>query len=167
MSHYDVLGVVPAADAATVRQAYVALARQHHPDRPGGDAARMRAINDAWAVLGDPIRRAQYDRALATPEPAPAPPETQVQVRRTGGLAGQRRARTVALAELSDDDARGWSALLAEHRLQELAAAAPTRPVPDAFVYHVACPPDGEEVTLPEHGIPEPVRDLIQRTLGA
>jgi hypothetical protein len=101
------------------------------------------------------------------PEPAPVPPETQVQVRRTGGLAGQRRARTVALAELSDDDARGWSALLAEHRLQELAATAPTRPVPDAFVYHVACPPDGEEVTLPEHGIPESVRDLIQRTLGA
>jgi hypothetical protein len=30
----------------------------------------------------------------------------------------------------------------------------------------VACPPDGEEVTLPEHGIPERVRDLFQRTLG-
>lgn len=68
MSHYDVLGVVPGSDAATVRQAYVALARQHHPDRPGGDAARMRAINDAWFVLGDPRRRAHYDRSLAAPE---------------------------------------------------------------------------------------------------
>lgn len=73
MSHYDVLGVVPAADPAAVRQAYVALARQHHPDRPGGDASRMRAINDAWAVLGDPGRRAQYDRSLARPEPGIAP----------------------------------------------------------------------------------------------
>jgi hypothetical protein len=73
VSHYDVLGVVPAADAATVRQAYVTLARRHHPDRPGGDAARMRAVNDAWAVLGDPIRRADYDRALAGPAPAAAP----------------------------------------------------------------------------------------------
>ena len=42
----------------------------------------------------------------------------------------------------------------------------PGRPIPDAFTYHVACPPEGEEVTLPEHGIPEPVRDLFQRTLG-
>ena len=109
------------------------------------------------------------------PAPAPAPPRrrrrsrrpTQVQVRRTGGLAGQRQARTVALDELPDEDARGWRSLLADHRLQELASAAPTRPIPDAFTYHVACPPEGEEVTLPEHGIPEPVRDLIQRTLGA
>lgn len=69
MSLYDVLGVVPASDAAAVRRAYVALARQHHPDRAGGDAAQMRAINDAWAVLGDPHRRAQYDRSLAHPDP--------------------------------------------------------------------------------------------------
>jgi len=67
VSHYDVLGVAPSADAATVRQAYVALAREHHPDRPGGDSARMRALNDAWAVLGDPLRRARYDRALDRP----------------------------------------------------------------------------------------------------
>lgn len=67
------LGVGPASDAATVRQAYVALARQHHPDRPGGDAARMRAINDAWSVLGDPLRRTRYDRALAGADAGPAP----------------------------------------------------------------------------------------------
>lgn len=73
MSHYDVLGVVPSADTATVRQAYLALARQHHPDRPGGDPARMRAINDAWAVLGDPLRRARYDRAQAPVAPVVPP----------------------------------------------------------------------------------------------
>lgn len=66
MSHYDVLGVVPGADPATIRQAYVALARRHHPDRPGGDAAQMRAINDAWAVLSDPLRRSRYDRSLTS-----------------------------------------------------------------------------------------------------
>lgn len=65
MTHYDVLGVPPAADDATVRRAYVALARRHHPDRQGGDAAKMRDINAAWATLGDAGRRAQYDRALA------------------------------------------------------------------------------------------------------
>lgn len=64
MSLYDVLGVAPDADDATVRRAFVTLARRHHPDISGGDASEMRAINDAWATLGDPARRASYDRSL-------------------------------------------------------------------------------------------------------
>lgn len=64
MSHYEVLGVGPSADETTLHQAYVALARRHHPDRAGGDAGRMQAINEAWATLGDPVRRARYDRSL-------------------------------------------------------------------------------------------------------
>ncbi len=86
-------------------------------------------------------------------------------MRRTGGLAGIRKARTVTLDELPDEDARGWRSLLEGGQLRDLAATTPARPIPDAFTYHVACPPEGEEVTLPEHGIPEPVRDLFQRTL--
>ncbi len=76
MSHYDVLGVAPAADDATLRRAYVALARRHHPDLAGGDPARMRAVNEAWATLGDPDRRARYDQSLTmVHQPsAPAPP---------------------------------------------------------------------------------------------
>ncbi|MFZ6002349.1 MAG: J domain-containing protein [Actinomycetota bacterium] len=70
-SHYEVLGVAPEADDATVRRAYVALARRHHPDVTGGDAARMRALNEAFAVLGDPVRRARYDRAMAKPTARP------------------------------------------------------------------------------------------------
>lgn len=71
-SHYGVLGVPPAADEATIRRAYVALARQHHPDVAGGDAARMRAINEAWAILGDPVCRARYDQSLHLGAPLPA-----------------------------------------------------------------------------------------------
>jgi hypothetical protein len=71
-SHYEVLGVTPTADEVTLRRAYVSLARQHHPDRAGGDAARMRALNEAWATLGDPVRRARYDRAIALGDPGPA-----------------------------------------------------------------------------------------------
>ncbi len=69
------LGVGPSADEATLHQAYVALARRHHPDLEGGDAARMQQINEAWATLGDPARRARYDLALrATATPSPPPP---------------------------------------------------------------------------------------------
>ena len=36
------------------KSAYRTLARRHHPDA-GGDATRMAQINDAWAILGDPV----------------------------------------------------------------------------------------------------------------
>ncbi|MGQ0830536.1 MAG: J domain-containing protein [Microthrixaceae bacterium] len=65
MTHYDVLGVAPSADGVALRRAYVELARRHHPDVAGGDAARMQALNEAWETLGDPGRRAAYDRTLA------------------------------------------------------------------------------------------------------
>lgn len=64
MTHYEVLGVAATARVAELRSAYVGLARVHHPDRSGGDAARMRAVNEAWATLSDPARRAQYDLSL-------------------------------------------------------------------------------------------------------
>jgi hypothetical protein len=68
---YAVLGVEPGADAASMRRAYLALARRHHPDAQGDlpTAQRisaedaMRRVNEAWAVLGDPARRRAYDEA--------------------------------------------------------------------------------------------------------
>jgi curved DNA-binding protein CbpA len=67
---YAVLGVGRGAPAEEVRRAYLALARRHHPDAhaEGGAAARaaaerrMQEVNAAWAVLGDPVRRAAFDR---------------------------------------------------------------------------------------------------------
>lgn len=74
--HYDELGVAPSASPAEIRAAYVALARQHHPDRMGTSgevvraeaAARMARVNAAWTVLSDPAKRAAYDAGfLARP----------------------------------------------------------------------------------------------------
>lgn len=62
--HYEVLGVPRNAGLDQVRAAYRAAARNHHPDA-GGSSARMRELNAAWQVLGDPVRRAAYDRQLA------------------------------------------------------------------------------------------------------
>jgi hypothetical protein len=78
MTHYEVLGVGPSADDATLHEAYVALARRHHPDRAGGDATRMQVINEAWATLGDPVRRARYDRSLAGGTTTTSRPAAQV-----------------------------------------------------------------------------------------
>lgn len=84
MSHYDVLGVRPDATPAALRSAYLAAARRDHPDRHvGADAAtraraerRMRAVNEAWSVLGDPERRRAYDRARAGAARPSPPPST-------------------------------------------------------------------------------------------
>jgi DnaJ-like protein len=68
-SHYDVLGVEARATPDELRAAYRRAARDHHPDA-GGNAQRMSEVNAAWYVLGDPARRAAYDRGLAR---GPAP----------------------------------------------------------------------------------------------
>ena len=49
-----------AAEPEVVKAAFRALARKHHPDA-GGSVAKMKAINDAWGVLGDSVKRAAYD----------------------------------------------------------------------------------------------------------
>ena len=60
MTHYDVLGVAVGASRADIHRAYLVLARRHHPDA-GGDEAAMRRVNQAWAVLSDTGRRRRYD----------------------------------------------------------------------------------------------------------
>lgn len=67
MTPYEVLGVDPKASDAEIRRAYVALARRFHPDTNPGGEERMRAVNEAWAILGDRERRARYDRVDAPP----------------------------------------------------------------------------------------------------
>lgn len=65
-SLYDRLGVDASADADTLRAAYRDQAKRHHPDRSDGTSDhRMALVNEAWAVLSDPQRRAAYDRTLA------------------------------------------------------------------------------------------------------
>ena len=67
---YAVLGVDPEADTPTIRRAYRELARRHHPDF-GGDTRHMISLNEAWHVLGDPERRASYNKQILRPVPRP------------------------------------------------------------------------------------------------
>ena len=83
IDHYRTLGIASTADEAVIRAVYVALMKRFHPDlsRSAADHARAQAINEAYAVLSDPERRAAYDDARAGLEPwsrgaalAPPPP---------------------------------------------------------------------------------------------
>lgn len=62
---YAILQLGADASPGDVRAAFRRLALEHHPDRSPGSEARMVAINWAYAVLGDPDRRAEYDRTHA------------------------------------------------------------------------------------------------------
>ena len=66
---YDTLGVDKAADAATVKRAYRDRAKRTHSDK-GGDDKEMAELNHAYAVLGNPVRRKQYDETGETDDAA-------------------------------------------------------------------------------------------------
>lgn len=62
-THYDNLMVARNAPSEVIRAAYRVLAQRHHPDvNRSPEAERiMKVINEAYAVLSDPMRRAEHD----------------------------------------------------------------------------------------------------------
>ena len=66
--HYSVLGAGEDEARAEIERRYKRLARQHHPDR-GGDEEEMKAVNEAWRVLGNDESRRAYDAGRSRPRP--------------------------------------------------------------------------------------------------
>ncbi len=63
--YYEVLGVDKGADDAALKSAYRKLAKKYHPDMNPDDKeaeARFKEVNEAYAVLSDPEKRAKYDQ---------------------------------------------------------------------------------------------------------
>jgi curved DNA-binding protein CbpA len=61
--YYEILQVRASASQEVIRAAYRALAQRYHPDNAGPEGqAAMVDINVAYEILGDPRRRAEYDR---------------------------------------------------------------------------------------------------------
>ena len=66
--YYAALGVTKDADAAAIKKAYRKLARDLHPDKNPGNAeaeARFKDVSEAYDVLSDATKRAEYDEARA------------------------------------------------------------------------------------------------------
>ena len=65
---YEILEVSPSASPEVIKMAYKALVRKYHPDIYKGDInyanEKIKEINIAYEVLGNDIKRRQYDAEL-------------------------------------------------------------------------------------------------------
>jgi hypothetical protein len=121
MNHYELLGLAPGASPDEIRTAYRTLVQIFHPDRlsqfkPESRAfaeERMKGINQAYAVLSDPAKRAAYDVTLSQPAPLPranvpggmshpVPPTPGTPAARRSAVLERRRRRARLEAEIAD-----------------------------------------------------------------
>lgn len=62
--YYKILDIPASATAPEVKKAYRAMAFKYHPDTNAGDVyaeSYFRDVQEAYSILGDELRRAQYD----------------------------------------------------------------------------------------------------------
>ena len=63
--YYEVLGLSKGAGEAEIKKAYRTMAKKYHPDMNPGNAeaeAKFKEVNEAYAVLSDADKKAQYDQ---------------------------------------------------------------------------------------------------------
>ena len=102
-----ILGIGPGVTGASLRRAYLTAVKASHPDRPGGDAARLRAVIAAYATLRGPPPQSQsefappapsVERLIITPAEAVAGGSTTVT------LSGGRQVSSLVPAGLRHGD---------------------------------------------------------------
>ncbi len=60
-NYYDILGVNKSATDEDIKTAFRKLAHKYHPDKKGGDEAKFKEVSEAYSVLSDKKKRAEYD----------------------------------------------------------------------------------------------------------
>ena len=88
---YRVLGVAREATVGEIRTAHRRLAKQYHPDATGGDTERFLAVQEAYQVLSDPLRRREWD---ARHRPGPVRADTSPRTRPPATRGGAPRGAT-------------------------------------------------------------------------
>lgn len=61
-NYYDLLGIAKGASEDEIKKAFRKLAQKYHPDKNKGDDSKFKEISEAYSVLSDSKKRAQYDQ---------------------------------------------------------------------------------------------------------
>lgn len=61
-NYYEVLGVEKTASKDEIKKAFRKKAQQYHPDKKDGDEVKFKEANEAYTILSDDKKRAQYDQ---------------------------------------------------------------------------------------------------------
>ncbi len=161
---YDVL----TGDRIQARCDFATFARLTHEAataRYGAEHAVTLAVAEGWGAVGIEVGGAEPvpdpEGAGAPAEPS-APGSTTITIRRTGGVAGTVREATVDLADLPTSVAQE----LTRYLQQAQTSAEPAPGHPDAFSYRLTYHPDGPDLRVGEHSLPETVRQLISDALS-
>lgn len=59
--YYEILGVGKGASKDEIKKAFHKLAHKYHPDKNSGDAEKFKEVSEAYSVLSDEKKRAEYD----------------------------------------------------------------------------------------------------------
>ncbi len=59
--YYQILGIEKKASKEDIKKAFRTLAHKYHPDKKGGDEAKFKEVSEAYSVLSDDKKRAEYD----------------------------------------------------------------------------------------------------------
>lgn len=60
--YYNILGVSKSASKEEIKKAYRKLAHKYHPDKKDGDESKFKEVNEAYSILSNDQKRAQYDQ---------------------------------------------------------------------------------------------------------
>jgi len=60
-NYYDILGIRKGANEDEIKSAFRKLAHKYHPDKKGGDETKFKEVSEAYSVLSDKKKRAEYD----------------------------------------------------------------------------------------------------------
>jgi curved DNA-binding protein CbpA len=99
MDHYEFLQISPNAQPDTIQRIYRFLAARFHPDNvQTGDPEKFLLLNQAFEVLSDPERRAEYDLKLKGKQSQPSPAFESVDF--LDGIEGEVNRRLAVLSLL-------------------------------------------------------------------
>src|SRR3990167_7822587 len=59
--YYKILGVEKDSSKDEIKKAFRVLAHKYHPDKKNGDEAKFKEVNEAYSVLSNEKKRAEYD----------------------------------------------------------------------------------------------------------